>query len=261
MSSRCRLLADGCTANLGLHPQRHKCSPASALSLLRSRPRRSRTLHHKPVQARPRRRLRVTPSPSLLQELCHYWTYLTWVQHIGYDSVQFWDAVALVETYSTTTQEKLRQLDCTRFELCSFFLSTLLTPNIIGSVSATPVCCFTTSSSLLKRPQAELVDDSGRQESRVQMATMSQEELTDLLSAQHRRGLNHDDTQPEYPVHARQHMRSEDGDQPMLASQSPASTVLRTASAVPPERTVVLRQIDESDIRPRPTAPDIKYDE
>ena len=62
----------------------------------------------------------------LLQELCHYWTYLTWVQHIGYDNAQFWDAVALVETYSTTTQEKPRQLDRTRVRTGVHVVSCLL---------------------------------------------------------------------------------------------------------------------------------------
>jgi len=62
----------------------------------------------------------------LLQELCHYWTYLTWVRHIGYDNAQFWDAVALVETYSTTTQEKPRQLDRTRVRTGVHVVSCLL---------------------------------------------------------------------------------------------------------------------------------------
>ena len=62
----------------------------------------------------------------LLQELFHYWTYLTWVQHIGYDNAQFWDAVALVETYSTTTQEKPRQLDRTRVRTGVHIVSCLL---------------------------------------------------------------------------------------------------------------------------------------
>jgi hypothetical protein len=34
---------------------------------------------------------------TLIQKLCHYWTYLTWVKDIGYNNRRWWHAIATVE--------------------------------------------------------------------------------------------------------------------------------------------------------------------